>query len=109
MSYSKLVKEIIDAHYNHYINKQCGLINIDIAPNTNTIYHLYNDGEITSQKGGFAYKQRSEFMIKPPLYNIKNMNIELPVKIKNNNDNISYAILTREECEYYYEKLKELL
>lgn len=31
------------------------------SPNGNWITHLYSDGEITSQKGGWAYLQRSEF------------------------------------------------
>lgn len=31
------------------------------SPNRNIIYHIYSDGEITSQKGGWAYLQRSEF------------------------------------------------
>ena len=102
-----LIKEVIDCHYKHYINNKCSLIDTNIAPNSNTIYHLYNDGEITSQKGSYVYKQRSEFMIKPPLYNLKNINIDFPLKY-NNKNNISYAILTRVECEYFYDKLKGL-
>ena len=31
------------------------------SPNGNIIYHIYSDGEITFQKGGWAYLQRSEF------------------------------------------------
>jgi len=37
------------------------LIKTKIAPNANKIYHIYNDGEITCQKGGDAYGQRTEF------------------------------------------------
>lgn len=37
-----------------------------MAPNENLIYHLYTDGEITEQKGSWAYLQRSERTIKYP-------------------------------------------
>jgi hypothetical protein len=39
------------------------LVQKDQSPNENTIYHLYNDGSITSQKGGWAYLQRHEITI----------------------------------------------
>jgi hypothetical protein len=38
-----------------------GLWHPNESPNGNTIYHIYQDGTITYQKGGFAYGQRSEF------------------------------------------------
>lgn len=38
-----------------------GLVVPTAAPNGNMIYHLYPDGEITFQKGGFAYLKRSVF------------------------------------------------
>lgn len=38
--------------------------NANTSPNSNTIYHLYNDGQITGQKGAWAYLNRSEFDIK---------------------------------------------
>ena len=37
------------------------LVKKDESPNGNTIYHIHNDGEITYQKGGWAYLQRSVF------------------------------------------------
>ena len=46
------------------IGRQChnpNLVKKDESPNGNTIYHIYNDGEITYQKGGWAYLQRSVF------------------------------------------------
>jgi hypothetical protein len=39
------------------------LVNHKESPNANIIYHLYSDGNITSQKGGWAYGQRSEFIV----------------------------------------------
>jgi hypothetical protein len=103
----KLIQEILICHNNHFINGKCDLIKIDKAPNSNLIYHFYNDGEITSQKGGIAYKLRSEFTYKPPLIDIfKNINFKLPIILK---DNISYAILTEKECNYFYHKLNLLI
>lgn len=42
------------------------------APNSNIITHIYNDGEITEQKGGFAYLKRSERTIE---FSIRNISI----------------------------------
>ena len=47
------------------------------APNSNIITHIYSDGEITEQKGGFAYLQRNERTIKCPISNIDNGNLEI--------------------------------
>ena len=37
------------------------LVQSTMAPGANEICHLYRDGTITTQKGGWAYRQRSEF------------------------------------------------
>jgi mRNA deadenylase 3'-5' endonuclease subunit Ccr4 len=52
------IQEMINSMHN-----PC-LINPTESPNGNQIYHLYSNGEITNQKGGWAYLQRSEFTIK---------------------------------------------
>lgn len=105
---SKLNKDIIESHNKNFKDGFCVLINYNEAPNTNLIYHLYNDGEITYQKGSVAYKRRSEFTYKYRLLNSNSYNniLDLPIKLK---DNISYAVLTKEECEYYYDKLNILI
>lgn len=104
---NKLFEEIIECHNNHFINGKCDLVKIDKAPNSNIIYHFYNDGEITSQKGGFAYKLRSEFTYQVPLIDIfYNLSFKLPIKL---NDNLSYAILSEVECNNFYHKLKLLI
>jgi hypothetical protein len=103
----KLFQEIIKCHNKHFIDGKCDLIKLDKAPNSNIIYHFYNDGEITSQKGGFAYNLRSEFTYKPSLIDIfKNVCFKLPIKL---NENISYAILTESECNHFYNKFKLLI
>jgi hypothetical protein len=55
----ELNKLIMEAH-------DPNLVKPDESPNGNTIYHLYRDGEITQQKGGYAYLQRSSFTLEYP-------------------------------------------
>lgn len=103
----ELFQEIIHCHNNHFNDGKCELIKLNKAPNSNLIYHFYNDGEITSQKGGLAYKLRSEFTYKPALIdNFKNICFKLPIIL---GENISYAILSEAECNNFYYKLKLLI
>ena len=65
------------------------------SPNSNTIYHIYEDGEITSQKGGFAYLQRSEFTSHAPI-NIgpkKQVKFDFPLGLGS-----KYAIVTESDA-----------
>lgn len=73
------------------------LINVNDSPNANTIYHIYNDGQVTYQKGGWAYLQRSEFDLKPSIpYFVNDLCLLFPKEI--HNSSISYAIGTEENC-----------
>jgi hypothetical protein len=67
------------------------LVIFDESPNGNTIYHIYCNGEITYQKGGWAYLQRSEFNDSYALSLKKNYYDIFPIK---NNVKHSYAIVT---------------
>jgi hypothetical protein len=102
----QLNKEIIDAHEKHYENSPTGLIQPKESPNGNTIYHLYSDGTITYQKGGFAYLQRSVFDAKPSIKNCIKLNLKL---LKPASDGTTYVILTPEECLYFRGKMEELI
>lgn len=82
------VQEMINSMHNP------SLVNQEESPNNNWIYHLYSDGEITHQKGGWAYCQRSEFTDKYPITGYKGSFI-FPIK---RNNNIYYAIMTRENA-----------
>ncbi len=62
-------------------------------PNGNLIYHLYNDGEITQQKGGYAYKQRTEFTRESSINNRLDPN-HFPMKV----NDFGYAIMTYENA-----------
>ena len=73
------------------------LININESPNANTIYHIYNDGQVTYQKGGWAYLQRSEFDLKGSIpYFANELSLLFPKEIHNSSS--SYAIGTEEDC-----------
>ena len=62
-------------------------------PNGNLIYHLYNDGEITQQKGGYAYKQRTEITRESSINNRLDPN-NFPMKV----NDFGYAIMTYENA-----------
>jgi hypothetical protein len=74
-------QDIIDIIENIYslVNKyhNLDLVKPNDSPNSNIITHIYSDGEITEQKGGFAYLQRNERIIKCPISNIDNGNFKI--------------------------------
>jgi len=102
----QLNKAIIDAHKKHYENSPTGLIQPNESPNGNTIYHLYSDGTITHQKGGSAYLQRSVFEDEYALQNHRKINLKLLTEVS---DGTTYVILTQDECNYFREKISELI
>jgi hypothetical protein len=101
------LNELINNKHNwHYISSQTGLINPNDSPNGNQIYHLYSTGEISFQKGGWAYLQRSECITDGKITNYQKLGLKLP---KEALDGSTYAILTREECKQFREKMIELI
>ncbi len=97
---------IINAHNWHYISSPTGLINPKDSPNGNQIYHLYSTGEISFQKGGWAYLQRSECISDGKISNYKKLELKLP---KEAEDGSTYAILTKEECKQFRGKMIDLI
>jgi hypothetical protein len=88
VDYKTNIKCAIQNFINAYHNPE--LVNFDISPNENTIYKLYNDFSITSEKGGWAYGQRSQFLVYPPLRIGKDIGFNFPLE--------NYAILELENC-----------
>lgn len=71
------------------------LIKKDESPNGNIIYHIYSDGTITRQKGGWAYQKRNV----TDIYNrciIENNFFTFPYEGSVMND--TYAIIELENC-----------
>lgn len=94
----ELNQEILDAA-KKYLNPDgtCSLIHRDESPNANTIYHLYYDGEITSEKGGWAYGQRSVFISARPVQNNDRLRFTF-----------RYVVLPYEECFAFRKRMEEL-
>lgn len=135
----KLNEEIVKAHNAHIKNGNNELIDVNMQPNENIVYHLYSNGIITHQKGSYAYLQRSEHEITSYLIykyrvgQIINGNLKyVPAYISYMQENynkdiqyfdpiftfpletesyggITYAILTKEECEFYREKMGDII
>jgi hypothetical protein len=107
MMESKQLNELInDAHNWHYISSPTGLINPNDSPNGNQIYHLYSTGEISFQKGGWAYLKRSECIADGKITNYQKLGLKLP---KEAADGSTYAILTKEECIRFRGQMIELI
>jgi hypothetical protein len=84
-------KNIIQDMIKKYHNPN--LVQPDASPNGNKIYHIYSDGEITNQKGGFAYLRRSEFIVKSAVLSSFEKR-SFPIKSLT----FSYAIVTEEHA-----------
>jgi hypothetical protein len=102
----QLNADIIAAHNKHYEVSPTGLIKPNESPNGNGINHLYSNGEITWQKGGSAYMQRSEFTFHNNIPGWQKLGLKL---VKPSNYDITYAILTEQECLEFRVRIKELI
>lgn len=105
-AFEQLNQDIINAHNAHYKDSPTGLVKPTEQPNGNLIYHLYSNGEIGYQKGGYAYLKHSEFITEGRLSKYKMLGLKLPEETDNG---FSYAILQETECYYFREKMLELL
>jgi hypothetical protein len=91
--YYNQLKKLIEEYHNP------NLVIPDESPNGNIIYHIYDSGTITYQKGGWAYLGRSEFT--KSLFYVKKRFPELfPIKLNSK----SYAVVT-EEHSYIIQSL----
>ena len=85
-----------------------GLIKREESPNGNIIFHIYSDGELTSQKGGWAYLQRSVFTVRYPSFK-KNYVDLFPIKTTDcYRRPTSYAIVTEEDGKKIISMIQEL-
>ena len=91
---NKSLQDMITTYHNP------DLVQPDASPNGNWIYRIYSDGEITHQKGGFAYLRRSEFSEKSPVRGFKS-DVVFPMKGLTH----SYAIVTEEHANEIREEM----
>lgn len=109
MEFTELERVVATMHAAHYTPENPnGLWHPDEAPNANTIYKVWNDGEITDEKGGHAFGDRSRRSSAQPLV-IGLDKSDLPTFPLKTDDWPSYAILTVDECYVVRGMLKELL
>lgn len=113
MNINQLIEDfnqrVIAAHNAHYENNPSGLIDEgpNASPNQNQIYHLYSSGDVTHQKGAWAYLRRSEYHIKEEINGAE----ELPFCFveKTTQRKITYAVLTQEECLKFREEMLTII
>jgi len=90
------------------------LVDRSKSPNENTIYHLYNDGEITSQKGGEVYGHRNEHCHYPydSIYFTRRFRFDVDkfpfTKITDDKIKFGYAILTLDDATLIRNEMLEL-
>lgn len=65
------------------------LVKYDESPNVNTIFKLHKNFQITQEKGGWAYGNRSTFELAPRLQTLKN--VEFPPE--------EFVIMPLQQCE----------
>jgi hypothetical protein len=86
------------------------LINKKQQPMENMIYHLYDDGEITEQKGGWAYGMRTERTLFYPFPNGFRLETnKFPNKRINNNKVYGFIICQYEIALDIKEKVQKLI
>ena len=106
---TELERVVAAMHAAHYTPENPnGLWHPDESPNVNTIYKVWNDGEITDEKGGHAFGDRSKRSSAQPLVTGMGES-DLPTFPLKTGDWPSYAILTMDECYVVRGMLKELL
>ena len=77
--------------------------NYELTLQNNHVYTLYSDGELTSQKGGCLYKQRSEHIIKYGFDKSLDPNL-FPIKTVDNK--FGYIIIDENNIEIIINKIK---
>jgi hypothetical protein len=98
-----LVRGLHDSHFTP--ESPHGLLHPEEAPNTNTIFKIWSDGEITYEKGGYGYGDRSMKQVALPLVYFSNKSV-LPTFPLDHGAN-TYAMLTVDECRNVRGLLKD--
>lgn len=85
------------------------LIQPNESPNANKIYHLYSDGQITYQKGGWAYGHRSEFNVESGIDIKMNLDInKFKYLLTTNTNTFAYIIVSEENARLIKNEMLKL-
>lgn len=83
------------------------LIEPDLSPNENTIYKIYSDFEVSSEKGGWSYGSHTLFSYLTPLFGRSPTGIEpFPCPMPNG---MGYAIMKIEHCLEIYNLMRNYI
>lgn len=85
------------------------LVNTELSPLENTIYHIYSDGEITEQKGSWAYGQRNERTLSYPKFDNIYQTKLFPYERKSDFGTFGYAIVTKKDADEIIEMISKYL
>jgi len=95
---TELERVVSDMHHAHYSDNPNGLVNPDQSPSENIIYRVWNDGEITYEKGGDVFGDRSLKQLCAGTCIFESDKSKLPTFPLSSSNGYSYAILTMQEC-----------
>jgi hypothetical protein len=101
------ISKITEVNTRIVIANNPALVNTVEAPINNIVYHLYNNGRVTSQKGGWGYGCLGE----TTNYKFRII-IAAATRFRFPNiatDGTSYAILTEEQCIQFYKEIKDCI
>ena len=84
------------------------LVEPNESPNNNIIHHLYINGKITYQKGGWAYLQRSEFVLFSAISKDLKLDNAKFMNKNNYNYNYNYIIVTLENANKIRDEMLKL-
>jgi hypothetical protein len=101
------ISKIAEVNARIVVANNPALVKTAEIPINNIVYHLYNNGRVTTQKGGWAYGCLGE---------TTNYKFQIIISAKIHfrfpnisEDGTSYAILTQEQCIDFYKEIKDCI
>ncbi len=71
------------------------------------VFHLYENGAITSQKGGIDYLKKDEFILKPKISNIEQFKFTFPMF--DPSTGLTYAVVNENDANISRAQMRELI
>jgi hypothetical protein len=72
-----------------------------------TVYHLYENGAITSQKGGIDYLKKDEFILKPKILNIELFKFSFPMF--DSTSGLTYTVVNENDANITRAQMREII
>lgn len=74
---------------------------------SNDVYHLYEDGTITQQRGGIDYLAKTEYIVKTKIHNMENVTFRFPMQ--SSEFGMSYAVLNEYDANIGRAQMRDIL